>query len=167
VILVFFRHAIALDRTEAIQAGVEDEDRPITKEGKEKAKRMAALLNSLDLGRMEIISSPFVRAVETAQILKKELDVKTPLILTEDLLPERNFTDFYGYLKQHKAAASVMVFVGHEPNLGHLVSTMLGGGNSFVDLKKAGFAVLEVETVQDLQAGNAKLHTLVGPRILS
>ena len=113
----------------------------------------------------EIFSSPFLRAVETAEVLKKTLDIKGSIVISEDLLPERNFTDFLSFLKSRSTHSDVMLFVGHEPNLSHLVSTILGGKNAFVEIKKSGFVIIEIDTLADLPAGNGKLQAVVPPRL--
>jgi phosphohistidine phosphatase len=165
MILIFFRHGLALDRSESITKGVEDGDRHLLKEGKEKTKKMGEVLGRLGFKIDEIFSSPFLRAVETAEVLKKTLEIKGNIIISEDLLPERNFPDFLSYLRNRNTLSEVMLFVGHEPNLSHLVSTVLGGKKSFIEIKKSGFVVLEIDTVADLPAGNGKLQAVVPPKI--
>jgi phosphohistidine phosphatase len=163
--LIFFRHGLAMDRSESVSKGIDEGDRPLLKEGKEKTRKSAELLRKLDFSIEEIVSSPFLRAVETAEVLKEACGVKGKISITEDLLPERNFNDFMSYLKNRSSMGECTVFVGHEPNLSHLVSSSLGGKKSFVEMKKSGFAVIEVESFQDLRAGNGKILTLAGPKL--
>jgi phosphohistidine phosphatase len=162
---IFFRHALAMDRTESVSKGIGEADRPILKEGREKTKKTAELLMRLGISPEEIVSSPFARAADTAEILKKSLGFEGKVTFTEDLQPERNFTDFLNYLKHRKSLKDTTVFVGHEPNLSHLISSCLGGKKTFIEIKKSGFAVVEIENLQDVPAGNGKLLTLVGPKI--
>ncbi len=155
-----------MEREDAFSEGVDEENRPLLKEGKDVTKVMTQILleNKFQVG--EIISSPFLRALETAEIIKKTAHYDKKITISEALLPERNFDDFLDVLKNRKESHpdKGIVVVGHEPNLSHLISTLLGGRKTFIELKKSAVAVIEVESVSDAAAGNGLLRALLPPK---
>src|SRR5437867_4192008 len=88
--LVFLRHGLAADRAE--WKGT-DEDRPLTAEGVERTKEVVRGLRALKVRPDAILSSPLLRARETAEIAKKGLitDAKVELAdeLTSSAAPDR------------------------------------------------------------------------------
>jgi phosphohistidine phosphatase len=155
-----------MDRDEAIAQGIEEESRPLLSDGKENSKKVSEFLieNGIEIG--ELISSPFLRALETAEVVKKTFKYDGKITISEALLPERNFDDFLALLKQRSDGKKALFFVGHEPNLSHVVSSILGSRKSFIQLKKSGIALVEIDTISDAAAGNAMLKALVYPKML-
>ena len=103
------------------------------------AAGLARLVPELEL----IATSPWTRAAQTAEIVNKEygVDVEEVEALTSDYRPE----DLIPWLQQHRERETVGL-VGHEPHLGLLVGYYLTGKSaSFVDLKKGGACLLEME----------------------
>src|SRR5437867_11807016 len=73
--LYFFRHGIAVDRDDP--AAPADEDRPLTDDGQRKTRSAAKGLERLELGLDRILTSPWLRAVETADIAAEVLGMET------------------------------------------------------------------------------------------
>ena len=136
--LLVIRHATAEDA----KPGVDDAHRELTKDGKKEMKRAAAGLKTLVDAIDVIAASPLVRAQETAEIVAKEygdLSVDT----VEELTPASDPSALADWLSRN-ASSNIVAVVGHEPHLGKLVTwLMTGGGNSRVEMKKAGAALLE------------------------
>jgi phosphohistidine phosphatase len=107
------------------------------------------------------ISSPYVRAVQTAEIFADALGIsKTKIEKTEGLLPGAEPSAFFRELSRKKSLESVICF-GHAPQLDELISFGLGVKKDIIELRKAGVACLDVTRVNP-PAG--KLVWLVTPR---
>jgi phosphohistidine phosphatase len=119
--LIFVRHAAAIDRS----AEVSEERRYLTPEGRGSFRKtaMTMLKNGTDPGM--ILTSPLLRAVQTAEILAETLTYIGPLVVTNDLAPGfdlqtlRKLCDTYHSVNE-------LVLVGHEPDLSSLVASLLG-----------------------------------------
>jgi phosphohistidine phosphatase len=93
-----------------------------------------------------IISSPLVRAVQTAQIVAAYAGRKNKLIVDGLLQAGSDLGAIQDLLRTHAKAKRIMV-VGHEPHLGLLVAALLQK-NDTIQLKKSGCVALEIDTDQ-------------------
>ena len=157
--LYIVRHGIAIDREDPKCPS--DPERYLTPEGhtrtREVARSMAALIDTPKV----LISSPYVRAVQTAEIFADALGIsKTKIEKTEGLLPGVEPSAFFRELSRKKSLETVICF-GHAPQLDELISFGLGVKKDIIELKKAGVACLDVSRVNP-PAG--KLVWLVTPR---
>jgi phosphohistidine phosphatase len=154
--IFFLRHGLAGDRTE--WKG-DDAKRPLTDEGIEKMKRIAAALAALDLGLDVIVTSPLVRAKQTAEIVAHTLGAP----LTEDarLAPGFNAEQLRALLLDHPDARAVMV-VGHEPDFSETISALIGGGR--IVCRKGSVALVDLP---DVSSRRAELVWLVPPKVLA
>lgn len=132
------RHAIALDKDEANELGVPDAERPLTKEGRRRMKRVARGLARSVPNLSALFSSPWRRAVETADLLRARFkgqglttsgnvapgSVALSNVETDALLPDAEPEALAECLAGSPASASVAV-VGHEPHLSGWVSWCL------------------------------------------
>lgn len=160
--LLIVRHAIALDRLTAQQQGSEDEQRPLTAEGMVKmeqaARGMARQHGCCDL----ILTSPLVRAEQTATILNRVYP-GARLETLKQLAP--------GYTSQELMRAlgrfreECIAIVGHEPGLSQLIATLLCDqcrGN--FQMKKGAAALLQFHT--GITPGGGTLLWLATPKQL-
>jgi phosphohistidine phosphatase SixA len=109
-----------------------------------------------------LISSPYVRAVQTAEIFAAAFDISNEKIeKTELLLPGAEPSGFLRELARKKSVESAMCF-GHAPQLDELISVALGAKKDVTELKKAGVACIEMSRVQ---AASGKLVWLITPRV--
>ena len=156
--LYFLRHGIAVDREE--WKG-NDFDRPLTDEGRERMAREAKTIAKLDLGLDVIITSPLLRAKETAKIVAERLKMEDELIEDERLGPDFDATRLSAIL-QERAIADAIMLVGHDPSMTEMVGQLAGGAR--IDLKKGGLACVDVREPASL---NGQLVCLVTPKILA
>jgi len=152
----FLRHGLAGERSEWKR---DDAERPLTGEGIEKMKRIAATLAALNLGLDIIISSPLARAKQTAEIVARKLNC--PLVEDKRLEPGFNDEQFQQILLDHPGANAIMV-VGHEPDFSDTISALIGGGR--IVCKKGGLALVEIP---DAQSRKGELVWLVPPKVLA
>src|SRR5947207_2940795 len=122
--LYFLRHGVAYERDE--WTGDDDELRPLTDEGIAAMQHEAEYLKQMSLKLDIVITSPLIRAHETAKLVTDMLKVK----LGESSLLKPGFDSaaLKTLLKQYASSKSIMV-VGHEPDFSRVISHVIGGGS--------------------------------------
>jgi phosphohistidine phosphatase len=159
MLLYIVRHGIAIDREDPKCPS--DPERYLTPEGIKKTRSVAKGMASLLDGVRLYLSSPYVRALQTAEIFAGALGhPKSKIEKTEHLLPGAEPAGFFRELSHKKSVESVICF-GHAPQLDELISFALGGKKDLTELKKAGAAAIELARVYPC-AG--KLAWLVTPK---
>jgi phosphohistidine phosphatase len=138
--LHIMRHGIAVMRT--VTAMLDDAKRPLTPEGKQKMRDIASGLVRVGFEVDWIVSSPLVRAVETAEIVGEALSSRPPLDFCEALRPGGSPEALITFLAKHSNRRRVLV-VGHEPDLGELAARLVGAGrNANMPFKKGGCCLI-------------------------
>lgn len=162
--LYILRHGIAAPRP--VGGRAKDSDRPLTAEGRQKVRRVARTMAKLELGIDLIVSSPFVRARQTAELVADVLRLRDKVQLCEHLAPQGKPKDLIAYLKALEPPPDNVLLVGHEPYLSGLISLLLSGSRGLaLNLKKAGLCKL---TLTGLTAGRcATLEWLLTPKQMS
>ena len=137
-----------------------DAERVLVEKGHDQAKRAARLLHALDRRPHVVLTSPRVRARETADTFCAAAEMPGPVIQSwldcgmdpETALEElRAFTDF----------ERVMI-VGHEPDFSGLVEWLLGCSDSFVEVKKGSLIGIEIQP----PAKHAVLSYVIPPKMV-
>lgn len=158
--LLVIRHAIAEPRESVAVVETDGASRPLTAKGRKRMSSTAAGLRRLVPTVDVLASSPLVRAVQTAEIVAEEYTGVTPMVL-DDLAPSGERRSVLTWLQMQKDG-STLAAVGHEPELGRLVSWLLATPDShFVHLKKGGACLLEWRS--HVTAGDAQLAWLLQP----
>lgn len=118
----------------------------------------------MDLSFDAVISSPLVRARQTAGVIVRELRMKCDVRLTANLAPGGSPAALVRELKGLKPGADRVLLVGHEPDLSSLASLWLTGRAGLaVTFKKGGLCKLNVDRPR---AGRcATLEWLLPPRL--
>ncbi|MBX3303299.1 MAG: histidine phosphatase family protein [Nitrospira sp.] len=150
---ILVRHGIAVERDE--WEGTE-ENRPLTDRGKKRVRQAAAGLAALDCKPTHLLTSPFVRAYDTARLVRAvvcpSVKVETREELAVGAKPEQLV-----HVLQTLPSDAVVLCVGHEPFLGELVSLLLCGKMlPNFPLKKAGAVCVEV--AGRIKAGQCRLR---------
>ena len=160
--LLVVRHGAAEDKDAFARTGEDDDLRPLTTAGQREMREVARALRELVPEIDVIATSPLVRAVQTAAILGDAYERKP--VPVEWLRPEAAYEDFAHWGSSQRDKKTVVI-VGHEPHLSGLVSWLAAGGKrSFLELKKAGACLLDVE--KSPGPGSSSLLWLMGPRQL-
>lgn len=136
--LYFLRHGLAGERSEWTG---NDCDRPLTRQGKKRMAREAVRMKALKLNVAHIVSSPLVRAHQTAEIVARHLGLLDKLIDEELLKPGFDRGALKEILKRHAAEEAIML-VGHEPDFSSTISSIIGGGR--ITFKKGGLAYVNL-----------------------
>jgi phosphohistidine phosphatase len=143
--LYVVRHGIAIDREDP--KCPPDPERYLTEEGVEKTKQVAKGMTALGITGDLFLTSPYVRAAQTAEIFANALDyAKQKIRRTDLLLPGAEPSLLFRELAKDKQASSIFLF-GHAPQLDDLVSMSLGAKKHVTTLKKAGVALIELKRV--------------------
>jgi phosphohistidine phosphatase len=160
--LLVIRHGIA-ENPSAVATGQDDSGPPLSKEGRKMMKGVAAGLRQLVEEIGLIGASPLLRAQQTAQIVARAYN-DLPVVTVEDLLPESDPPALMNWLRQH-STVGVVAIVGHQPNLGRVVTWLMSGvKDPRVDLTKGGTCLLEFSA--SVSAGNGTLQWLLTPSLL-
>lgn len=143
VALFFLRHGPAVER-EAWSGP--DEARPLTEEGERKLRKLrngvARLAGSVDV----VISSPFVRAKETALVVARKLDFAREVEEEPLLAPGVDAKAVVDVLARHRDAKRILL-VGHSPSLEAWIARLVGAPEPFVTLGKGGLARVDVAAI--------------------
>jgi phosphohistidine phosphatase len=159
--LYIVRHGIAINREDSKCPA--EAERYLTQEGIDKTKQVAKGVAALGATAELLISSPYVRAMQTAEIFAAALKYpKTKIRQSQALLPGSEGSVLFRELAKEKQASSVFVF-GHAPHLDEVIATALGSKQHITSLKKAGVALVELKR---LTPPSATLVWLATPKML-
>lgn len=154
------RHGIAADHGSFSK----DSERPLTEEGQIKTGKIARAMKGLELSFDLILSSPYVRARETAEIVAREMDLEKRLKFSDHLMVGGDPVLMIREINKDYREAQSILLVGHEPYLSGLISVLSAGSDMPICvLKKAGFAKLSLAS--EFRYGRcAYLEWLLTPR---
>jgi len=157
--IYFLRHASA--GTKKFPTTEQDEKRPLDAKGIAQSKRVGKLLSALDVEPEAFISSPLVRAVQTAELVAAQMRPEPSITLDDALRPEASYEQFQDLL-QHYAKRKSIIVTGHNPNESEFLSYLISGGTTknAVELKKGAVAKVEYK------AGHGTLHWCITPKVL-
>ena len=162
--LYLIRHGIAGDRAEYLS---NDNIRPLTTEGRQKTKKVAKRLNDIGVRFSLILTSPLVRAQQTAEILQKaglsdQLEEFTPLAPEGDIQAWVKWWLKYSGTKQ----ATAIALVGHQPNLGNWAEMLIWGSpTGRLVVKKAGVIGMKLPEA-GTPLGKSELFLFTSPKWL-
>jgi len=161
--IFILRHGIAVERG---TAGFEkDSERPLTAKGKRQLRKSTAAMRRMKLRFDLILSSPYKRAKQTAEIVAEELKLKKRLKFADALKYENSPETMISQIAGLKPMPKNLLLVGHEPYLSHLISRLVSGnGTLAMDFKKGGLCKLEVENLRD--GAGAQLVWLLTPKLM-
>jgi phosphohistidine phosphatase len=134
--------------------------------GEDRVRLSCDAMQALELSFDGILTSPFLRARQTAEIVATTLGLRRALGCCAELAPEGDVKALVRFINRLQPAPENLLLVGHEPYLSRLISLLIAGTDAAViDLKKNGLAKLEL--TQKLRAGQcATLNWLLTPRQL-
>jgi len=160
--LYVVRHAIAVERG---SPGYEDDSqRPLTDSGRKKMKKMVKGLRQSGIELDTILSSPYVRARDTARILAKEFKMEDQLRYSDNLIPPVHFEALIDEMGE-KYDVENLALVGHEPMLGQFISWLTTGSTEMmINFKKGGVCYLFADNL--FQDRRATLEWLLTPGLM-
>jgi phosphohistidine phosphatase len=159
--LLIVRHAIAFERDR--HRWRDDGARPLSPAGIRRARQAAAGLKQFSKSPDRLLTSPLVRAKQTAQILT-EVGGWPQAEEVLQLSPEESALAVLTLLGKDRS--KLVAVVGHQPGLGTLLSAcLLGNGRALsIEMKKNAIACVSFAGAP--RAGGATLKWLATPRML-
>ncbi len=149
--LYLLRHGIAADVEHGIRT---DAERPLTEKGAHRIWRVAEAMKAMKLEFDHILSSPLLRARQTAEIIADGLDLSKRLAVSECLGLNGTPSAVIELLTGFKSEAQDVLLVGHEPNLAALISLFISGeSTSAVELKKGALCKLSLGPLRNGRCG--------------
>lgn len=162
--LYLIRHGIAAEPEDYVT----DEERPLTAKGRKKTGKVAKQLFKRGLHFHLILTSPLVRARETAAILQ-DSGLSSQAVELTCLAPDGDIHAWISWLEEwrHNAASErCLALVGHQPDLGNWVQTLVwGNAQEKLLLKKAGVIGLNIPD-SGTSIGQSQLFLLLSPKWL-
>lgn len=154
--LYFLRHG----RADRSQWHGLDFERPLTHDGKARMVREAEMMAELNLGIDAVVTSPLVRAYQTAEIVAEELGLSDHLAEDVRLAPGFDLGDLTELVVEYEDTDRLML-VGHEPDFSETIGDLIGGGA--VVCKKGALARVDLHSMSPLRG---ELVWLIPPRLL-
>lgn len=147
---LLIRHAEAVPIEEV--PSLDDEDRSLTETGRAQCQALATALKRLGLPLGKLLTSPLVRATQTAELLRDHLQQPDlELEVCEALRPGGKFKKLNRCLRMQEA--STVTLVGHNPDISLLAAWLIGSKKAQVELAKAGAAYIHSEAGPGKGAG--------------
>ncbi|MEC4896354.1 MAG: phosphohistidine phosphatase SixA [Oscillatoria sp. PMC 1051.18] len=165
--IYLIRHGIAADRGSYDR----DEDRPLTDKGRQRTTKVALRLHEIGLRFETILTSPLVRAQQTAKILQN-VGLGTNVVEFPALAPDGEVRALVNWLEENQSdthevhqRSHRLALVGHQPDLGNWAEILVWGKTEEkLVVKKAGIIGLQVPQTEPL--GNSELFLLTSPKWL-
>lgn len=158
--LYLVRHAIAAERGPKYP---DDRLRPLTPEGVKRFREAVQGLAAFDVAIDLVLTSPLVRARETATLLASGLKPKPGIEQLEALAPGGRHVAVIEAIKSHGKRHRRLALVGHEPDLGELAARLLGARGN-VEFKKGAVCLIDVDSATP--GGPGTLRWFLTPRAL-
>jgi phosphohistidine phosphatase len=157
--LYIIRHGIAEERGDKWP---DDSRRPLTDEGMSRLKKSARGLIEIGVEFDIVLTSPLVRARQTAEIVAAAFNARPMIAVLESLSPGISPQTVLGDLEGHSRRSRIAL-VGHEPGLGELAAKLVSARRPF-EFKKGAICRIDVESLPP--AGPGALRWFLTPRIL-
>jgi phosphohistidine phosphatase len=159
--LYILRHGLAVEH--GAPGYKKDSDRPLTPEGERKLARTAKAMEAMDVSFDLIVSSPYVRARQTAQFIADAFKAGKKLQLSETLIPGGSSKQLIDLLNRLAPPWEDIILVGHEPYLSGLISLLVSGEEYVaIELKKGGLCKLSMDSLKHGRC--ATLQWLLTPK---
>jgi len=138
--IYLLRHGIAEDG----KPGRPDSERALTDDGRARLRRVLKRARSADVVPSLILSSPYRRAIETAEVAADVFRYRGDLVRSGAFVPEATPAQAWEELRLYSRESAVLV-ASHEPLMGFTVAYLLGCPSMQVDMKKAALVRIDVE----------------------
>jgi phosphohistidine phosphatase len=138
--IYLLRHGIAEDA----RTGQPDADRELTSEGRDKLRRVLKRARSADVSPGLILSSPYKRAIQTADVAAEVLGYKGKVVETKALIPDAPPHEAWEELRERQSESAILL-ASHEPLMSTLAAFLLAVPALQVDMKKAALVRIDCD----------------------
>ncbi|HTQ40846.1 MAG TPA: phosphoglycerate mutase family protein [Pirellulales bacterium] len=160
MILYVVRHAWAGDRDEG--QWPDDLLRPLTDDGKKRFNKLLKRLTDVRFAPAMIATSPLVRCVQTAEIIAKRFPSRPSIVQLDALAPGSNLESLVQWTAE--ANHDEIAWVGHDPDVRHLVARLIGGDSASIRIRKGAVAAIRFE--EEMAIGKGELQWLATAKLL-
>jgi len=165
--LLFIRHAIAMDR-ELFEG--DDLQRPLTEEGRKKARKAFAGIAALYPAPELIVHSEATRARETAELLSRAFP-KSALRERAELNPGADYQNLLSVLNDLAPELELVAVVGHEPDFSEMISGLIQARPGADVRSESNFLHLDIKKASLIEIqmhgpGAGELCNFVAPKLL-
>lgn len=157
--LYVIRHGLAEERSEAWP---DDNKRPLTPDGVSRMRKATRGLANLGVTIDIVLTSPLVRARQTAEIVAGGLEPRPSLINIDSLAPDGSYAAIIADLEKHGRRQRIAL-VGHEPSIGDLAARLIGSRHA-LEFKKGAICRIDLDEVPPVSPGD--LRWMLTPKIL-
>ncbi len=151
--IYLLRHGIAEDA----RGGEPDSDRSLTAEGKKKLRSVLRVAAEAGVQPSLILTSPYRRALQTAQLAAEIFKYQGDLLRTRSLEPSSRPDAVWEEIRVHKDEPQILL-AGHEPLFSGLTAFLIGCSDFQIDFKKGGLACVEVDKFASAPKGVLKWY---------
>jgi phosphohistidine phosphatase len=162
MLLLLNRHAHAGVRDPA--QWPDDRDRPLTDKGRKVQSDISRFLRKRDLAPTVVLTSPWTRARQTAEILVEVARVGQPPVPCEPLADDPDLVRLQDFVGDQPPEA-IVALVGHSPWIEELAALLLGGSGRSVriDFPKSGVMGIQLE---QLEPAAGELRLFIRPKMV-
>jgi phosphohistidine phosphatase len=139
--LYLLRHGIAEDG----HASLPDAERKLTNEGRRKLRELLRVAFRAGVAPSCILTSPLVRAIQTAEIAAEELNYSGTLVRTDHLLAEADPREIWQEVRTYRDEPSLLLS-SHNPLCASLAGYLLGAPSLQVDYRKGAMLRVDMES---------------------
>jgi phosphohistidine phosphatase len=139
--IYLLRHGIAEDSAPTGR----DADRRLTDEGRAKLRRVLESAHQAGVRPSLILSSPYRRALETAEIAARELGYEGKIVRLPVLMPDGSPQEVWDAIRERRNESAVLI-AGHEPLFSATVAFLLGSAHAMVHFRKGALVRIDVKT---------------------
>jgi phosphohistidine phosphatase len=156
--IYLLRHGIAEDGL----PGKADADRALTTEGIKRLREILKRARTASVSPSVIVTSPYVRARQTAELAAEILGFEETLATSGVLTPNSSPVDTWTELRTLRGEQSVLL-VGHEPHMSSFTGFLLGTPELRVDFKKG--AMVRVDMMEFGVRPRGVLKWMMAPKL--
>jgi len=153
------RHAVAEERGDEWP---DDAKRPLSDDGASRMRKAARGLDRLGVTLDVVVTSPLVRAKQTAELVAGAMNPRPPIVTADSLTPDGNYQEIIADLEKQGKRTRIAI-VGHEPGIGEFAARLIGSRHS-IEFKKGAVCRIDVDALPP--SGPGDLRWLLPTKIL-
>ncbi len=162
--LYIMRHA----KSDWSASGTSDFDRPINSRGQKNAKRIGKWMVDNNFLPEKIISSPAVRARQTAELLIQQLNnVNLKKVQFDKDLYLASMDELIECIQLYKSDLNSLMLIAHNPGMEQLVDYLLNPNSGMINMTTANLAIIEFSKIDfNPEVDKGELIALIKPKEL-
>ena len=163
MLLLLIRHAAAAERDSTLWP--DDSQRPLTDKGRKVQSKVARFLRKNDLTPTLVVTSPWVRALQTAEITVEGAGVTNPPVQCDALADDPDLVRLADCVGRQPPEA-IVAMVGHSPWMEELAAILIGGSTSSISIDFPKSGVMGLRIGENLAPGEAELRFFLRPKMV-